>query len=249
MTHRIYDALVFNKTKALLGGRVKLMITGSAPIATDVLDFLKIAFCAPICEGYGMTESCGGSATTYPEDPESGHVGGPLQCVKIRLKDIPEMSYSSQDQPNPRGEICFWGPGVMKGYFKNPEKTAEAFHGEWLRSGDVGMILPSGAIKIFDRAKNIFKLSQGEYIAPEKLENVFIQSEWALQVWIHGDSLHDWIVAFVVLDPDRLKKYTTETGKEVTEEVRNSEEMKMLVLKDLIKLAGENKLSGLEKPK
>ena len=123
MTHRFYDALVFNKTKALLGGRVRLMITGSAPIATDVLDFLKIAFCAPICEGYGMTESCGGSSSTYPEDPESGHVGGPLQCVKIRLKDIPEMSYSSQDTPNPRGEICFWGPSVMKGYFKNPEKT------------------------------------------------------------------------------------------------------------------------------
>jgi len=70
-----------------------------------------------------------------------------------------------------------------------------------------------------------------------------------LQVWIHGDSLHDWIVAFVVLDPDRVKKYTTETGKEVTEEVRNSEEMKMLVLKDLVKLAGQNKFSGLEKPK
>jgi len=78
MTHRFYDALVFNKTKALLGGKVKMMITGSAPIAQDVLEFLKIAFCAPICEGYGMTESCGGSTCTYPEDPESGHVGGPM---------------------------------------------------------------------------------------------------------------------------------------------------------------------------
>jgi len=89
------------------------------------------------------------------------------------------MGYSSEDKPHPRGEICFWGPSVMKGYFKNPEKTKAAFHNEWLMSGDVGMVLPNGAIKIFDRAKNIFKLSQGEYIAPEKLENVFIQSEWA----------------------------------------------------------------------
>lgn len=111
------------------------------------------------------------------------------------------------------------------------------------------MVLPNGALKIFDRAKNIFKLSQGEYIAPEKIENVFIQSEWVLQIWIHGDSLHDWIVAFVVLDPDRLKKYTKETGKEVTDESLQSDELKLLVLKDLIKLANENKFSGLEKPK
>jgi len=164
----------------------------------------------------------------------------------MRLKDIPEMSYYSTDKPNPRGEVCFWGPSVTKGYFKNPEKTAEAFHGEWLRSGDVGMVLPNGALKIVDRAKNIFKLSQGEYIAPEKLENVFIQSEWASQIWIHGDSLHDWILAFVVLEPARVKK---ETGNELTDEACNSEELKKTVLKDLLKLAAENNLSGLEKPK
>jgi long-chain acyl-CoA synthetase len=95
----------------------------------------------------------------------------------VRLRDIPEMGYSSQSSP-PKGEICFWGPCIMKGYFNNPEKTDEAFQDGWLLSGDVGMILPNGAIKIIDRAKNIFKLSQGEYIAPEKIENVFVQSEW-----------------------------------------------------------------------
>jgi long-chain acyl-CoA synthetase len=110
------------------------------------------------------------------------------------------MGYLSTDNP-PRGEVCFWGPSVMKGYFKNPEKTAEAFHNDWLLSGDVGMILPNGSIKIIDRAKNIFKLSQGEYIAPEKLENVYVQSEWILQVWVYGDSLRDFALAFVVLDP------------------------------------------------
>ena len=77
-THKFYDALLFNKFKAILGGRVRCMISGSAPIAPDVLELLKVCFCAPICEGYGMTESCGGSCTTYADDPEAGHVGGPL---------------------------------------------------------------------------------------------------------------------------------------------------------------------------
>jgi len=75
-------------------------------------------------------------------------------------------------------------------------------------------VFPNGSLKIIDRAKNIFKLSQGEYIAPEKLENMFITSEWIGQIWIFGDSLRDHIISFVVLDLDRIKKYCKETGKE-----------------------------------
>ena len=216
VAHGFYDKLVFNKTKAIVGGRVRLMITGSAPIAQDVLDFLKVCFCCPISEGYGMTESGGGSCITYADDPNSGHVGGPLQNVKIRLRDIPEMNYYHTDKPNPRGEVCFWSPSCMSGYFKNPLKTQEALHGEWMCSGDVAMVLDTGALKIFDRAKNVFKLSQGEYLAPEKLENVYIQSEWVAQIWIHGDSLHDYILAFITLDPDRIEKYTAQTGNKIT---------------------------------
>jgi len=166
VTHCFYDKLVFKKVRAILGGNVKVMLTGSAPIDGKVLKFLKTCFCVPIIEGYGMTETCAGSLITHAYDPEIGHVGGPLQNVKLRLRDIPEMQYLHTD-PNPRGEVCFFGSGVMSGYFKNEEKTAEAFTdpttGErkvgWMHSGDVGMVLPNGAVKIIDRAKNIFKLS------------------------------------------------------------------------------------------
>lgn len=84
-----------------------------------------------------------------------------------------------EGDPTPKGEVMMWGPSVMKGYFKNPEKTSEALTADgWLLSGDVGAVMPNGALKIIDRAKNIFKLSQGEYIAPEKLENVYVKSPY-----------------------------------------------------------------------
>jgi len=98
--------------------------------------------------------------------------------LKIKLRDIPEMGYLSTNTP-PKGELCYSGANVTKGYYKNPEKTAEAFTEDgFLMSGDVGVVYPNGAIKIIDRAKDIFKLSQGEYIAPVKLENVYIQSNY-----------------------------------------------------------------------
>jgi long-chain acyl-CoA synthetase len=97
--------------------------------------------------------------------------------VKVRLLDVPEMSYTSADKPYPRGELCIYGPSVTSGYYKRKEKTDEAFDSQgWFKTGDVALVYPNGTIKIIDRSKNIFKLSQGEYIAPEKIENMFTNS-------------------------------------------------------------------------
>jgi len=118
-TNKTYDK-VFAKAKALVGGRVRYMITASAPIDVKVLNFLKIAFCAPVIEGYGLTESSGAATGTSIHDPVGGHVGGPVDCCKIRLKDVEDMNYFSTDKPYPRGEICMKGPGIFSGYFKRP---------------------------------------------------------------------------------------------------------------------------------
>lgn len=159
-TSGCYDFLVFNKVKALLGGKVEYMVTGSAPIDLAVLNFLKVAFCCPIMEGYGLTETCGASSITSADDPVAGHVGGPIECVKFRLRDVPEMNYLATDKPYPRGEVQMMGTNVTKGYYKRPDKTAEAFDAEgWFCSGDVAVVYPNGSVKIIDRAKNIFKLS------------------------------------------------------------------------------------------
>lgn len=189
---------------------MKLLVTGSAPISRDVANFLKCAFCVPIMEGYGQTEVGGACVATHESDPMTQHVGGPTGSGKIRLRDVPEMGYLATDRP-PRGEIQFFGPCVFKGYFKNEEKTKEAFDEDgWLNSGDVGTIFENGSIKIIDRAKNIFKLSQGEYIAPEKLENCYVQSPLVAQIFVYGNSLQNHLVAIVVVDPDVLPKWAEE---------------------------------------
>jgi len=105
-THGCWDAIIFKKIKNLLGGNVRIMVTGSAPMNADVLDFLKCAFCCPIREGYGLTETSAGICMTASDDPTSGHVGGVFPCGKMKLRDIPDMNYLSTDNP-PRGEVMF----------------------------------------------------------------------------------------------------------------------------------------------
>lgn len=168
--------------------------------------------------------------------------------VKIRLRDIPEMNFFHTSNP-PKGEVCFWGPSIMKGYFKNEEKTREAFSGEWLLSGDVGIINDNGSLQIVDRAKNIFKLSQGEYIAPEKLENQYIKSDFVAQIWIHGDSLHDWVMVFIVVDPEYMTKWAKANDLEFNEALMTNDILRKEVMGSLKKIAEDNKFNSLEKPK
>jgi len=143
------------------------------------------------------------------------------------------MNYIHTNDP-PRGEICFWSPSIMKGYFRNPEKTAEAIKNDWLHTGDVGEIQASMAIKVIDRAKNIFKLSQGEYIAPEKLEGVYVQSTYVAQVWIHGNSTKDYILGFFVVDPDSVKKWAKNNNLELDSSLMENELLRQTVFDDLM---------------
>ncbi|KAF0708408.1 hypothetical protein As57867_006345, partial [Aphanomyces stellatus] len=171
LTHSVWDALVFSKIQALLGGRVQVIVSGSAPLAPNVKEFLKIAFACRVEEGYGLTETCAGATLSTPENPTGAHVGMPLENIQIRLVDVPEMNYTSADQPRPRGEVCIRGPNVFKGYFKDPKKTAECLTEDgWFSTGDIGAWNADGTLSIIDRKKNIFKLAQGEYVAVEKVE-------------------------------------------------------------------------------
>lgn len=167
--HLLWDSVLFKYIKPIIGGRVRLMITGSAPISPDILNALKCCFCTQIVEGYGQTETNAPVSITNVKDPIAGHVGGPFTCCYFKTEDIEDMEYASIDKPYPRGELCIKGPVVFQGYYKNDEKNKEVFDEEgWLHTGDVVEVWENGTIKLIDRKKNLFKLSQGEYISPEK---------------------------------------------------------------------------------
>ncbi|CEP11641.1 hypothetical protein [Parasitella parasitica] len=254
-THPFWDRLIFNKVKSALGGHVRILVTGSAPIGKDVMQFLRVALCCDIREGYGATETCAASTIHYPNEFKAGHIGAPFTCNEVKLVDVPEMSYLSTD-PYPRGEICIRGPNVFKGYYKDAEKTKEAIDEEgWYHTGDIGLVNERGSIVIIDRKKNIFKLAQGEYIAPEKIENVYAKDPIIGQIYLHGDSLQSSLVAIVVPDPETLattvqaKLPHIHAKKLSFPELCKVPEVVALVLNQMTKVGKKAELRGFEQAK
>ncbi|KAL2098073.1 hypothetical protein ACEWY4_007280 [Coilia grayii] len=241
----MWDTLIFSKVQASLGGRVRLMITGAAPVSPTVLTFLRAALGCQFYEGYGQTECTAGCSMSLPGDWTAGHVGAPLPCNIIKLVDVTEMNYLAA---NGEGEVCVKGPNVFQGYLKDPEKTAEAIDKDgWLHTGDIGKWLPNGTLKIIDRKKHIFKLAQGEYIAPEKIENIYTRSDPVAQIFVHGDSLQACLVGIVVPDPDFLPGWAKKRGIEGSYiELCKSKDLKNVILEDIIRLGREGGLKSFE---
>lgn len=203
VTHRFYDAVVFRKVRALLGGNIRFMASGSAPISPEVLNTLRACFSAEIVEGYGLTETVGTCTSGLAFDPgHLGNTGPPRTGIQVKLKDVPELNYLSTDKPFPRGELLIKGPNVFQGYHKNPKATEEALDKDgWFHSGDIAAIDDAGRVKIVDRIKNVIKLSQGEYVALEKVEGIYSLHPLFSTVLVHGDSLRSHIVLIGVVDP------------------------------------------------
>uniref|UniRef100_A0AAQ5Z1M4 Long-chain-fatty-acid--CoA ligase n=1 Tax=Amphiprion ocellaris TaxID=80972 RepID=A0AAQ5Z1M4_AMPOC len=241
----MWDKLIFKKVQASLGGRVRLMITGAAPVSPTILTFLRAALGCQFYEGYGQTECTAGCSMSMPGDWTAGHVGPPLPCNAIKLVDVAEMNYLAA---NGEGEVCVKGPNVFQGYLKDPEKTAEAIDKDgWLHTGDIGKWLPNGTLKIVDRKKHIFKLAQGEYIAPEKIETVYNRSDPVAQIFVHGDSLQACLVGIVVPDPDFLPIWAKKKGIEGSySELCNNKDVKKAILEDILNLGKQAGLKSFE---
>ena len=154
---------------------MRWLISGGAPLSQQTKYFLTVSFGCGVFECYGATEAAGCLTTTSCWEQQAGLVGGPLACLKMKVKDLPELGYLSTHDP-PTGELCIKGNSVFKGYFRNAELTQSVQDGDdWVRLGDVVKIMPNGALQIIDRVKSICKLQHGLYVAPQYLENVYAQ--------------------------------------------------------------------------
>uniref|UniRef100_A0A9J8AKE9 Arachidonate--CoA ligase n=1 Tax=Cyprinus carpio carpio TaxID=630221 RepID=A0A9J8AKE9_CYPCA len=245
----LWDRLIFNKIQASLGGNLRFILTASAPISPTVLSFLRATLGCLIFEGYGQTECTAGCTFSMPGDWSAGHVGAPLPCAMVKLTDIPDMNYYAK---NGEGEICIRGHSVFRGYLKDEERTGEALDADgWLHTGDVGQWLPNGTLRIVDRKKHIFKLSQGEYIAPEKIENVYTRCVAVLQVFVHGDSLQSHLIGVVVPDPEVFVDWAKERGivGSYEELCQNPVSFNKAVLEDMTAVGKEAGLKSFEQVK
>jgi len=174
--------------------------------------------------------------------------------TELKLVDVPELSYHAADQPNPRGEICFRGDNVFMRYYKDDAKTKEVIDEEgWFHTGDIAEIDNLGRVKVIDRIKNIMKLSQGEYVAIEKVENVYTAVPVIAQIFVYGNSLEDHLVAVVVPDIDVLASMAKASNVTIdpksdasVKEALKDPAVKKLVLDALTAEGKKNGLKGFE---
>eukprot|EP00826_Nyctotherus_ovalis_P050116 TRINITY_DN610_c0_g4_i2.p1 TRINITY_DN610_c0_g4~~TRINITY_DN610_c0_g4_i2.p1 ORF type:complete len:575 (-),score=145.67 TRINITY_DN610_c0_g4_i2:232-1956(-) len=249
--HPLYDKLVFNKFRESFGGRIDTMLACAAPLDTVIAEHLRALVCAHLIQGFAQTEANASISLSDISDTDSSSTGPPAPHQKVKVVDIPEMGYLSTDVingiPAPRGEVCVKG-SMVPGYFKNPEKTAELIDSDgWMHTGDVALITPNGCLKIIDRRKNIFKLQQGEYVAPEKIENVLSHSPWVHQILIYGNGYQNYLVAIVVPAEHTVMNWAKENGvKGSFEELCQNKQLNSTILKNLTGLGREKKLVGFE---
>jgi long-chain acyl-CoA synthetase len=223
-------------------------------------------------QGYGMTENCAQTTLGMYGDNRPGHVGPPIRLAEVKLVDVPEMNFSVA--VNNSGEVLTRGPSVFAGYHKDAKETAEVIEPNgWMHTGDIGRWNADGTLSIIDRKKNIFKLSQGEYVWPpiqtnpdgtqpptsstprdpillryvaaEKIEMVISKSKYVSQPWIYGNSFFPMLVAVVVPDLVELRAAAVEGGWDWTsaEDLMAKPEAAAFLLKAMV---AEGKAGGLK---
>uniref|UniRef100_R7W8U0 Long-chain-fatty-acid--CoA ligase n=1 Tax=Aegilops tauschii TaxID=37682 RepID=R7W8U0_AEGTA len=208
-----YNYICLQLIKEGLGGRIRLMLSGAAPLPRHIEEFMRVTSCSVLAQGYGLTESCSGCFTSIANVISMiGTVGPPVTAVEARLESVPEMGYDALSSA-PRGEICLRGHTLFSGYYKRPDLTKEVFSDGWFHTGDIGEWQPDGTMKIIDRKKNIFKLSQGEYVAVEVLESAYAQSQLVASVWVYGNSFESFLVAVVVPEKQAIEDWAALNSK------------------------------------
>ncbi|SEP59517.1 AMP-dependent synthetase/ligase [Streptomyces radiopugnans] len=215
--HAIADKLVYAKLREAFGGRLRACVSGSAALAPEIGYFFSGAG-VHILEGYGLTESSAASFVNPGEAYRTGTVGKPLPGTEVRIAED--------------GEILLRGPGIMQGYHKLPEKTAEVLEEDgWFHTGDIGELSEDGYLRITDRKKDLIKTSGGKYIAPAEVEGQFkAVCPYVSNILVHGAD-RNYCTALIALDEATIMGWAEEhgLGGKSYAEVVGSEEVHKLV--------------------
>jgi len=220
--HAVADRLVFTKWREGIGGRLRYFVSGGAPLS-PTLSYSFLGAGIKILQGYGMTETCIVCANR-PEDNCVGSIGKPFKGIEVKTAND--------------GELLVRGPNVMRGYYGHPEATLAVMRDEWFATGDVGHIDKDGHIFITDRKKDLFKLSNGKYIAPQQIESLLKQSEFVNQVVVIGSS-RKYPAALIVPDWEAVKSALRAAGEPVAEtheEIAKQPEATKIVQRDVTKI-------------
>ncbi|ODQ82702.1 hypothetical protein BABINDRAFT_159227 [Babjeviella inositovora NRRL Y-12698] len=237
--HWLYDRRFTHKIKAVLGlENVRLMATGSAPMLPETIQSMRYLLNTEVVQGYGLTESFGPITVQLANDEINPVSSGFISATtEFQLRDYPENNYIWKK--NRSGELYLRGPQITARYYKDPEKTKESISADgWYRTGDIATLDELGRVRVVDRAKNIFKLSFGEYISPEKVENVYLKSNASLmtQVYVYGDPLQSFLVAIVVLQENACLELLQRSLSKVLAKIRFMDESNMTELNSNVDL-------------
>jgi long-chain acyl-CoA synthetase len=211
---KVADTLVYLKLRKALGGRVRALVSGGAPLAPE-LALLFYGAGMPIYQGYGLTESSPVISCNTPRANRLGSVGKPIPGVSVQIAED--------------GEILASGPNIMRGYYNRPAETEEALETDaegrvWLRTGDIGYLDGDGYLFITDRKKDLIKTSGGKYVAPQPIENAIKRSQYVNQAVVIGDG-RKFPAALIVPQMDALRAYARRQGilAEESELIRHPE--------------------------
>jgi long-chain acyl-CoA synthetase len=224
LQQNVFDRLVFAKIRDVFGGRIRFFVSGSAPLNRDIAEWFDAAGLL-ILEGYGLTESAGAGFINRPNNYKLGTVGLPFDGTEVRISDA--------------GEVQFRSKCVMAGYHHLEKATAEALSDDgWLSTGDQGSIDDDGFLKITGRIKELFKLSNGKYVAPPAIEAKFATlCPYASQFMVFGEG-RNFAAALVTLDADSIGGWAKDHGLRDTpyEELTESEAVHEMIDEHVKKL-------------
>lgn len=246
---RVLDTIIFNRVKEELGGEMRMLVVGGAPVSPDTHNKIRALFGCTVQVGYGATETAACITSMDTHDIRTGHSGPPNYGVRLSLHDWEDGGYLTTDTPNPRGEIIVGGPMVSSGYFKNPEHTNEVFFEKdgtrWFRTGDIGEIDETGVLRVIDRKVDLIKLNTGEYVSLGSIESKLKTHSLVDSICACAHPGAKNVVLLVVPHPDHLKKIGVKIGHHedsTTEQLCDDPKVVQAVLEEL---KGHGKKQGL----